>query len=328
MALTFQQKTDFFHQANRLSSSGLPLVASLELVAKRRKRKIRIAAKNILEHLKSGEPPDVAFAKSGDFFSELDLSIIRAGDASGSLPETFSILAAHYASLQKMRQQIIARCLYPLVVLHLCALLLPISKAIRESSLQVYLIEVATTLGCIYGILLVLYGGWKFLVTMSQNNEVFAKIAFRIPLVGGLLRLISSERFATVLALQTGASISLLRSIQEAGVASGNAALQGAAFRIVPTVRLGAKLSDSVQEENVFPEELEVAFLTAENSGHLENEMETARSILRDKLLRRLNAISEWLPRIFYFLVTLYVAWQIVSTISATYKAALAPFDL
>lgn len=308
--------------------SGLPLVASLELIAKRRGNKIRSAAKNTLENLKAGDPADVAFAKSGDYFSELDLSVVRAGDASGSLPEVFSMLAAHYASLLKMQRQIISRCLYPLVVLHLGALILPISKAIREFSLQVYLIDVASTLACIYAIFFVLFAVWKAVNFLSKRNEAFARFVFRIPLIGSFLQLIASERFATVLALQTGAGLPLLRSMQEAGVASGNAALQGAAWRIVPTVRLGNKLADSVQEENVFPEELEVAFLTAENSGHLEEEMERARALLRESLLRKLNAIAEWTPRLLYFAVVIYVAWQIVSIITSTYKAALEPFDL
>jgi len=51
-----------------------------------------------------------------------------------------------------------------------------------------------------------------------------------------------------------------------------------------------------------------------DHSGRLDEETQRAAEALQTKAIAQLDALAEWMPRILYVGVALYVGWRIIST--------------
>jgi len=318
MALSFRQKADFFHQSAKLTGSGLSLPRALEMLASRRRGAISRAAGQLLAGLPGGV--EAALAGARQTFSALDAAVVLTGEKTGQMPLVLERLAGYYQTNAAIQRALLTRCAYPVVLIHLAILLLPIAGAIREGGTSGYLASVALALGVFYGVVAGIFGLiWliKFAVGRSPGA---AAILGRIPVLGGALRLIGSERFAAVMALETGAGLGVLRALHDAGRASGNAAMQSAANQLIAKVKEGSSLTSALHGETAFSEVIETAILTGEAAGRLEMEMDNASQQLRADLLHWLDVMAEWLPRIVYVGIVFYVAWKIIDTMLAAWK--------
>ena len=66
---------------------------------------------------------------------------------------------------------------------------------------------------------------------------------------------------------------------------------------------------------------LERAFHVAEASGRLDEELTRWAGIYRERFFKRIESLTEWLPRILYLLVVALVVYRMFSLISMVTSA-------
>lgn len=323
--LRFQDKENFFHDTAQMLQSGIPLQRALEHLADGRDRAAaaaRIAAPLVNAGI------DAALGKSG--FSTVDREIIGAGEQSGRLEESCRQMADYYAHLAHGRNRAIAASLYPVFLLHLAALLLSIPPAIVAGNFcfSKYFTQVVLFLGAAYlagGLLVLLF--W-ILARAFQSSSDADRLISTIPAVGGFFRDAALARFCLVLSLGIRSADGVLASLSRAGRASKSACLDEAAVVAVPAIRSGTGFADALAASRAFPADLDRTFRVAEASGRLDEETTRWAGIYRERFFKRVDSLTEWLPRILYLLIVGLVVLRMFSLIAQITGAYSTVFEM
>jgi type II secretory pathway component PulF len=311
-ALTFLQREQLFHELAQFARSGVPLNHAFEILSRNPRREIRVCLKAVSESLKTSGEAGRAFREAG--FSESDAAVIEAGEATGRLDTVFLDLEAYYRQLANARRTIIAKSLYPVLVLHLGAVLLAIPPAIMEGGWPAFFAHALPILAAFYAALFAGAVFWRIVRALLSRDRGTARLLMQIPLFGTFLRDWTAWRFASVLSLYAGAGGSLLRAFETAGSCSGNAVLRSASASAISLVRTGQGLTEAFRKQKGIPEVLERAIEVGEHSGRLDEETSRAAEIFKEKTLGALDALAQWTPRILYILIVLFIGWRIIRT--------------
>jgi type II secretory pathway component PulF len=112
--------------------------------------------------------------------------------------------------------------------------------------------------------------------------------------------------------MQLDAGINVYSSLDASGRASGSAVVAAASAHASRVVSDGKSVADGIAPTGAFPEPVVRAFFVGEKTGSLDQELSRLAREYRESALRRLEAISEWLPRFILIGVAVYVGWIVL----------------
>ncbi len=309
--MTARQNAQLFHELNQLARSGLPIVRSLEIMARKPGGGIAGCARKLFDALQSSGSVSQAFRAAK--FSDSDAAVIEAGEATGRLEQVYLELEQYYSQVAAARRQIFAKSLYPVLVLHLGVFLLAIPRAISDGGWNTYWKGVLPVLLGFYlaGFLCLL--AWGVIRNLVSQNSTAARVILAVPVFGGFLADWTAWKYTSVLSLYVRAGGGLLKAVESAGRTCGNAILRKASEGALAGVReRGLGLAEAFRLQGRLPETLERAIEVGEHAGRLDEETARAADIFKTRTLQRLEAIGDWTPKILYFVIVLYTGWQII----------------
>ena len=150
--MSFRQHEQLFHELAQFTRSGVTVGQAFELLSRHANDRIANRLRTLRAHLQTSGNLGRAFRDAG--FSESDAAIIQAGETSGRLDAVFLELGAFYRQLAEARAAIIARSIYPVLVLHAGAVLLAIPPAILNGSWSVFFAQSLPILAGFYAFLI------------------------------------------------------------------------------------------------------------------------------------------------------------------------------
>lgn len=311
VSASLRQKEQLYHELSQLSRSGLPLVRALDILGQNTRTSAGRQARRVSRQLQNGGAVGPAFQAGG--LGADDAAVLEAGEQTGRLPDVFAELSAFYGQLAAMRQQMITRSLYPLFVFHAGAILLSIPPALLGGGWPVFFRSAVMMLGGLYAVLAVIFLGGPFLQSLFATSPLLARIFGAVPLLGRFLTDWAGWKFASVLALFVRSGGGLLRGFQVAARVGGNADTAARVAVALPLVQNGGRLSEALRGR--IPEPLERALQVGEETGRFDVEIARAAEILKARTLHSLELAAEWIPRLVYLAICLFLAWQIIDTV-------------
>ncbi len=273
---------------------------------------ISATAHRIARHLERDRSLSAALRSAG--FSASDAAIVEAGEANGRLDQIYPELESYYAQLAESKALIIRKMIYPLVVLHLGAVLLSIAPALIGDGWPTFWRNVIPVLLVFYAILGLLLFLFSFIRNSFAKSPALARVFGLVPVIGGLFVSWTAWKFSLVLSLYVRSGGGLLRAFGIAGSSSDNALLSAAAGEAVNRVQNGEGLAEALRGVRRLPTLLERAIETGELSGRLDEEIHRAAELYRAQFTQRLLAIAEWVPRILYIVILLLMGYRIIQS--------------
>lgn len=314
MQLSFRQKEQLFHELEQLSRAGITFSKALKTVGRNTQSALGRSAERLRLGWEQTGSASQAFLAAG--FDASDAALVEAGAESGRLEEIFAELGNSYALKAKARQAMISRSIYPLFVFHLGALVSGVLPAFLAGSTWVFIRTVVPILGGFYLLALIAWGLWTLVARLLNNDADIARFAQRIPFLGSFFADWTGWNFALVLSLYLKAGGGILQAFHAAGLSCGNAALRAQAEQTINRVRAGDDLTESFGRQTGAPEVLVRAVEIGEQTGRLDAETFRAATLCKDRTLQKLDRFAEWLPRLFYIVIMIFMAWQILKTVS------------
>src|SRR5216110_1790782 len=115
----------FTRQLATLIDSGLPLLRSLNVLAKQERDKLmKNTINKIADSVQSGSTFSDALALHPRIFNDLYVNMVKAGEAGGVLELVLSRLAEFQEKAQKVKNKVVAAMVYPIIVLFLAAVIM------------------------------------------------------------------------------------------------------------------------------------------------------------------------------------------------------------
>jgi type II secretory pathway component PulF len=284
-----QDKVDFTKSLSIMLKSGISInVALAELAEQSNSPHFSAVIKRIQASVENGVSLSGAFGKESKTFGAIFVSLIRAGESSGTLQGNLQFLADWLTRSADLKREINAATMYPKLVFgaaillggSLAVFILPklvplftslnvelpiITKLLLAISLWVQNYWLLGIIGIVAFIIGVLYINKFYLV-----RKLFHTTYINLPFIGEMLkdyqRALVAQLFATL--LKSG--LSLNESIDIVSQAVTNIQYQESLIDIHANVVRGTTLSESMKKFNsLFPNMMISIVSVGENSGTL-----------------------------------------------------------
>ncbi|QWT19167.1 type II secretion system inner membrane protein GspF [Bacillus sp. NP157] len=270
--LTGDQLAQFTHQLATLLGAGQPLDRALGILldlpeGERAKRMVE----RIRDRVRGGTTLSSALDEENGVFPRLYVSLVRAGEAGGSLDETLRRLADYLERAQALRGSIINALIYPafLMVGVLGSLVLLLAYVVPQfvpifADMQVpipLITKVVLALGTVIGdwwwaIGLALVVGVVLLRIRLGDPEARLRFHARLLVMrvaGPLLLKVETARIARTLGTLLKNGVPLLAALSIARQVTGNRALDLALEQAAERVKGGSGLGSALAQTERFP---------------------------------------------------------------------------
>lgn len=308
-----REKARLYQELGQLIRSGTPFPKAIELLTPLTRGKARSALAAIKAGLERGATVAEALAAGTPFIAPLESGMFAASDRAGRLENGFAHAAEYYGALAEAGSRMWSRAAYPLFILHIgfIALSLPLIFA-PDGGIGAFLKSVCIAVAVLW--LTILVGGiaLRALMSAAAHSVTLDGLLRSLPVLGKLRRAFGLSRFCSAYNLQLDAGVNVPASLEIAGRASGSATIRAAAEKALPAVRAGGKVGAALIATRTFPEPFARAFTVGEQTGQLDVELRRLADEYRVAAFRRLEMVAEWIPRLVYLAVLIYLAFRIV----------------
>jgi type IV pilus assembly protein PilC len=315
----------FVSDAATLLDAGIPLIRAIELVADQieseQLHKILVVVRY---DLNAGSTLKDAIVKHPKVFPSLWGHLIEAGEISGTLPYVLKQLGEHLEASENLRSKVVSALIYPCVlgVIAIGVILIFLLKIVPVFSkmftsfgaqlpLMTRLIIGLSEFMQTYFILIA--AGIAALVIATRNyvstpagRRLVDRLALDMPLFGGFIQDAIIARIAINLSTLVKSGIDILKSVDIAARASGNALYETALTNVCMEVQQGRVMSASMADNPLFTPMMVRMIMIGEESGRLVDMLENVSKYYQNRVetfVARLSVLIEPIILVFMGLV-------------------------
>lgn len=298
-------------QLASLLAAGLPVAAALAATIEQAdERGVREVFAAVRSDVFAGHRLADALARFPREFPDVYRATVAAGEDSGQLAQVMERLAGYLEEREALRGKVLTAFIYPgvvavvafLIVIFLMTYVVPqVVEVFRDTRqalpwptrVLLFTSDVVRA-GAVWILLSAIPFFYAFRAWLRRPARRMAwdAMMLRLPLVGRIVRGVDTARFASTLAILTGAGVPLLRALEAARATLANTVLAGAVTRIIENVREGQALSAAAARTKVFPPVLVHLAASGEATGKLPAMLERAAANLSREAERRAIALS------------------------------------
>ena len=314
MSLSLREKQGLYHSLAQLIRTGIPFPAALDKLAGTTRGSARQLVESVRRALAKGRTVGEAFTAQHPAVTPLESSVLSAVEKSGQLDHGLRELSDYFGALAQARATVIKRLTYPVFLLHFGILVLGAPALVLKGG-PAFIHEVGGAFVFIYAAAAIVAMLTHVLRDAGASSPSMDRLLRAIPLVGKVRRSFALSRFCTVYGLQLDAGVNIIDALIAAGRASRSGTVKSAVDAAVPDVRGGAQVGPLLAVSGAFPAEVMQSLIVGEETGRLDEELKRMAVELRHEALGTLETLADWLPKLLYTGIVLYLAWKIVGVI-------------
>lgn len=309
--ITTKDKVVFTRQLATLIGAGLPLSQSLHTVMEQTQNKrLQTIVQEVAANVEGGKTLSDSFAKHPRVFDEVFISLIAAGELSGTLDESMSRVANQQEKDAAIVSKIRGAMVYPgivlLVIFGVMAFMLftvvpQVEKLYLDLGkelpiLTLIMVNVANFLASFWWIIIIVVGiGAYFLVQyLRTESGIKFKDTFKlkVPIFGGMFRRLYMARFTRTGQVLLSTGVSMLDMLKVTGRAINNTIIQKSVDRAAEKVQGGKALSAALEVEDTILPLVPQMIKIGEQSGRIDEMMGKVAQVYEDELDEQIRTIS------------------------------------
>lgn len=291
--VSLQDLVMFCFQMEQLTSAGVPLLEGLtDLRDSNPNPQLQKVIAAIISDIEGGKLFSQALAEHPHIFTPVFVSLVKAGELTGKLPEVFANLSTTLKWQDDLISQTKRLLAYPLFVLvvvlgaivFLMIYLVPQMVSFLRNMGQVLplqtkiLIFVSNAFVAYWWLILSLpaaaFALFALLIKQSPAMRYrWDYLKLKLPVTGDILHKIIMARFTRYFALMYQAGIPILDAIKTCEDIVANQVIADALSRVHQRINAGDNMSDSFKNTGLFPSLVVRMIRVGENSGALDKSL-------------------------------------------------------
>lgn len=305
----------FTRQLADLLSSGLTILRALEVLSNQTENpRLRFIVDDIHNFVRDGGTFSEALSRHATVFSNIYISMIKAGEAGGGLEQVLNRLADYAQTEDELRSKVRSALAYPalmaavgvMTIIVLLTFVIPRIVTIFKDMGQALPLPTLILIG-ISGFLTSY--GWIILIALVISGFVIRRqlktkegkffidsIKIKSPVTGRFIQKAEIARFTKTLSTLLTNGVPMMQALKIAGSVVENEAISRDVDSITKDVVSGLAFSKAITRAPHFPEFVVNMIAVGDESGHLEKALlKVSESCERDvdRLTRAFTALLE-----------------------------------
>ena len=301
---------------------------------------VKLARKlnDIADNLQGGSLISAAMEKHKDVFSSFYISMVKAGEETGKLDETFVFLADYldrtYAVTQKAKNALI----YPsfiiftfisVMILMLTMVIPRISEILIESGQEIPIYtrivmtisDILVNYGAflLIGLVVGLFFFFKFVRT-DAGKLVFDGFKLEIPYLGNLYSKLYLSRIADNLNTMLASGIPILKALELTKDVVDNRVFLAAVEQSIIDVKGGAPVSSAFEKHEQFPNILIQMMKVGEETGNLGEILATLAKFYQREVMTAVDTLVDMIEPVMIILLAVGVGTLLASVLIPIYN--------
>lgn len=329
------QIIDFTKQMATLLNSGIKLTEALSVLTLQTSDvKFKNALTDIRDRVVTGESFTDALKDYSDYFDVIYVSMVRVGEVTGSLGNSFSVIGNFMEKRQRVESKVITAMIYPIVLILFClaAVLVLTTTVIPKIGEQIARTgqELPWITRQLMNISYVLTSFWVLVVIAVIAGIIWAlkrflrtqrgaylrdKLMLSLPLFGPLIKQRVVSRFASTLSTLIGSGLAMAESLRVVAEVTGNSLMRKAVQQARERILAGADIATPLRDSGVIDPAIAHMVAVGEKSGELEKMLKSISENLEassDIVIERLSAAVEPLIIIFMAAIIGLIAYATI----------------
>lgn len=309
--ITTKDRIVFTRQLATLIGAGLPLSQSLRTVLEQTDNKrLQSVVEDIVVSVEGGKSLSESFSKHPEVFDKVFLALIAAGEASGTLDDSLTRVAAQQEKDAAMMSKIKGALTYPVIVLVvifgvMAFMLLTVVPQVEKlyadlkkelPFLTQIMVSTADFLSKFWWLVIIVVGIgiYFFLQYLKTDSGIKFKDTFKlnVPLFGAMFRKLYMARLARTGQTLLSTGVAMLDMMRITSEAVNNSIIAASIDRAAEKVKGGKALSSSLQPEEYILPLVPQMIKIGEQSGKIDEMMGKTAQVYEDELDEEIKTIS------------------------------------
>lgn len=328
-------------QVATLFNASVSALKIFSLIAAETENKhLRRSLVEIADDLQGGSSISKALAKHPDIFTDFYVNMVKAGEESGKLNETFEYLADHidrnYEVISKARNALI----YPAFIVGVFFIVMILMFVVVIPKISVILIESGQTIPVYtqivfgisnfllrYGILtlcLLAAAGFMFVryIRTEVGKKAFSRFKLYVPYVGDLYKKLYLSVIADNLSTMILSGIPMVRAMEITANVVENDTYREILTESAAAVKSGSSLSSAFQQYEEVPGILIQMTKTGEESGELGAILKTMAHFYQREVMNAVDTLVSLIEPVMVVMLGLGVGILLASVLIPIYDIA------
>lgn len=309
--ITTKDRVVFTRQLATLIGAGLPLTQSLHTVMEQTQNKqLQAIVQEIIVSVEGGRSLSDSFAKHPKVFDEVFISLLAAGELSGTLDKSLERVAAQQEKDAAVASKIKGALTYPIIVLvvifgvmafMLFTVVPQVEKLYEDlgkplpmlTDIMVKSADFAMNFWWLV-LLITIAAGYFTAQYFKTESGIKTKDTLKIsmPLFGGMFKKLYMARFTRTAQTLLSTGVSMLDTLNITGRAINNTIIEASIMRAADKVQGGKALSTALEPEDVVESLVPQMIKIGEQSGRIDEMMGKVAQVYEDDLDEQIRTIS------------------------------------
>jgi type IV pilus assembly protein PilC len=330
----------FSRQFATMIEAGVNVVASLVILEEQTTDKY---LKQVLTELRAdvegGMPLSRAMSRHPKAFNRLYISMVEAGESSGTLAEVLDRVAMQIEKEMQIKRRIKSAMMYPTVVLIFASLVLtgmllflvPVFTGLFEQLggelpvLTQWVVAASDLLKSkwyiIYPLLIGGFFGIRKWKRSESGRQKWDRMKLRVPMqIGQVVRKVAMARFSRTLSTLIASGVEIIRSLEITGQTSGNWVVENALMEVRELVHEGVPMAQPLQDNPVFPPMVSQMIRIGEETGELEHMLSKIADFYEDEVDAAIAALTSIIEPIMMIIVGAMVGVIVIAMYLPMFK--------
>ncbi len=305
----------FTRQMSTMFSAGLTIEKSLSNLAKEEKNKrFQKVLVKLSDDIKKGFSLSESMEQHPGVFDSMYISLVKAGEVSGTLHTVLDELAEYQEKIADTRQKVSAATAYPIFILIFLAIVvavlfyyvIPMFAGVYDSfnadlpgpTLAAIALSNLIRENVFFTILIILAAAMAFILfyLSDRGKYIIDSILLKIPIIGKLLENSIMSNFARTFSILMFAGVPIMESMELVENVVQNAVVENAVRKARVMVKEGYSVAGAFKKTGVFPPTLLQLMATGEETGDMDSLLRKGAEFhqkLVDTVIDKLTSLIE-----------------------------------
>jgi type II secretory pathway component PulF len=315
---SLKNRIQFYNALATLEEAGVPRVRALQtglpfgfaVPAKRMARALQAEGVTLQEAM--GQLPSL--------FSRFERNMVAVGEATGRMDTVFRSLAKWYEFVGSVRSKVISGLLYPLMVYHMAAVMIPFITTITSKVPPEAAIRRGITLIAIPWILLLV---WNFFGSVILAIPGLSIVLLEVPLLGGVIYRLDCARFFQAYSMGLNSGMGMFETVELGAEACKNPTMRNRFRKLGKIMRSEgmtftmAFLDRPTARDRSSP--IPAMMQTGEETGRSAEMADRIARISREEAETAIERAARVFPTLIYLCIAAYIGYQIIQIFQQIY---------